>query len=81
MKKAEKQKYMEMETYAYYSGCGGIELKDLIHGIEVYVVFVAGAWTSKPTVHKAKIYYTDNPYFRYHGYTIHLDECICVPYH
>lgn len=76
MKKAEKQKYMELETVAYYSGCGGIEIKDILNGIENHVVFVAGAWCGNPTVHMAKIYYTDNPYFRYHGYTIHLDDCL-----
>lgn len=81
MVKAEKQKVMEMETYAYYSGCGGIELKDIEHGIETYILFVAGAWTSQPTVHRTKVYYTEEPYFRYHGYTIKLDECICVPEH
>lgn len=76
MRKVEKLEVLNMETRAYYSGCGGIEIKDIEHGIETYVVFVAGAWTSQPTAHKAKVYYTAEPYFRYNGYTIKLDECI-----
>lgn len=76
MRKEEKQYYLEKEYVGYYSGYSGIEIKDIQYGIEDYIIFVAGAWAGKPTVHKAKIYYTDNPYFRYNGYTIHLDDCL-----
>jgi len=67
---------MEMETKAYYYGLGGIEIKDILYGIEDYVVFVAEAWTTNRSVHKVRIYYGNTPYFIYHGYRIRLGECI-----
>lgn len=76
MTKLDKQMYMEMPSIGYYSGCGGIEVKTILYGIDDYVIFIAGAWTEKPSVHKAKIYYSDIPYFRYNGYTIHFYEVL-----
>lgn len=77
MTKQEKQRYMEMPSVAYYSGFGGIEIKEIQYGIEDYVVFVANAWYPGRTVHRVKINYTwSRPSFRYHLLTIHFDECL-----
>ena len=76
MTSREKKAYIEKKAIAYYSGFSGIEIKDIEYGIEDYIVFVAGAWCSNKTVHKAKVYYSGNGYFRYHGNRIPLDECI-----
>lgn len=78
MKKEEKQFYMNKKSVAYWSGCSGIEIKDILYGINDSVVFVAGAWYGKKSVHKARIYNnaSGNLYFKYHGYTIPFDECI-----
>lgn len=80
MTKIEKLQVLKAPTIAYWSGCGGVEIKNIEYGINDYVVFVAGAWSNKKTVHKARIYYTDNErvYFRYNNYTIHFDDCIRV---
>ena len=68
------------ETVAYYSGFGGLEIKEFEYGIEDYVYFVANAWQgkSKHTYHKAKVYYDadDKVYFKYQGVKIPLCECI-----
>ena len=77
MTKAEKVNWLDRDYVAYYSGCGGIEIKNIQYGIEDYVVFVANAWYGKPSVHRAKIYYGEkNSYFRYNGYRVSFDECI-----
>lgn len=57
MTKAEKQAYMEQKSVGYYSGFGGIEVKEIQYGIEDYIIFVAGAWCSAKSVHRRKIQY------------------------
>jgi len=76
MTKEEKQYYLEKEYVGYYSGYSGIEIKDIQYGIEDYIIFVAGAWCSKKSVHRSKIYYGNRFYFRYNGNRIYLDECL-----
>lgn len=77
MTKEEKRRYMEMSAVAYYSGFGGIEIKEIQYGIDDYVVFVANAWYPGRSVHRAKINYCwSRPSFRYHFLTIHFDECL-----
>ena len=66
------------ESFAYYSGFGGLELKHIEYGIEDYIYCVSGSWTSKKSYHKLKIN-TDakgNSYIKLHGYKIPMDECI-----
>lgn len=73
----EKNRIKDMETIAYYSGWGGIEIKQLINGYEDYVVYVGNAWYGGSTVHRTKIYITPNTaYFLFRGHRIPLDECI-----
>lgn len=84
MKKAEKTAYLQAKTAAYYSGFGGIEIKEILYGYDDSVVFVAGAWCSdeiggRKTVHRSRIRYTltnSEPYFIFGGCRIHLSECI-----
>lgn len=86
MTKREKQAYSEMDSVAYYSGCNGIEIKEIQYGIEDYVVFSANSWYSdskgkRGDIHRAKVYYSANgDYFKYHGYRIPLNECIRMGY-
>lgn len=78
MTKMEKKAIMDKEYFAYYSGFGGIELKEIEFGIEDYITFVAGAWCGKQSAHKSKVYYTPNgrDYIKFNGYRIYLDECL-----
>lgn len=81
MTNAEKNYYINKEYEGYYSGYGGIEIKEIQYGIEDYVVFVANAWYGKKSVHKAKIYYnSDSTYFKFAGHRIKFSECLrrCV---
>lgn len=73
----KKQVCLNNESIAYYSACGGIEIKKIEYGIDDYVYCVSNAWNSKKRYHKVKIYYNgDNNYFMVRGYKIPLDECI-----
>lgn len=77
----KKEKCLNNDTIAYYTGLGGIELKHIEYGIEDYIYCVSGAWgsTTNKRYHKLKIYYTEKGgYVRLHGYRIPLDECIRV---
>ena len=78
MRREEKQKYLEKEYIEYYSGYSGIEIKDIQYGIEDYIIFVAGAWYGKKSVHRSKVYYTPSGrnYFKYEGNRIYLDDCL-----
>lgn len=68
----------KMPTIAYASTCNGVEIKKIDYGIEDYVICISNAWNDRQNLkaHRLKIYYTDRPYFRLHGYRIYLDECI-----
>lgn len=78
MTKQEKQYYLNKEYQAYYSGFSGIEIKEIQYGIDDHIIFVAGAWCSKKSVHRSKVNYTQagRGYFLYNGSRIPLDECI-----
>lgn len=68
------------KTFGYYSGFGGIELKDFEYSINDSIYFVANAWNGKKSYHKARLY-TDNKdhtYFRFKGVKILLEECLRV---
>ena len=68
----------KLDTIAYFSGCGGIEVKHIEYGATDFVYFIAGAWTGNKTAHKARIYYSSRPFIRFHGYRIPLDEFLTV---
>ena len=73
----KKEVCLNNESFAYYSGLGGVEFKHIEYGIEDYIYCVSGAWTSKKSYHKLKIYYdNDNSYVKLHGYKIPMNECI-----
>ena len=65
-------------TFAYYSGLGGLEFRCVEYGIETYVYCVSGAWVNSPSYHKLKICYDKkgNDYIKLHGYKIPLCDCI-----
>lgn len=73
-----KKDILNMESVAYYSGLNGLEIKDILYGINDYILCVSGAWGGKKTPHKLKIYYNQDGsnYIKLHGYRIRLDECI-----
>lgn len=73
----KKEICLNNESFAYYSGFGGLEFKKIEYGIEDYIYCVSGAWTSKKSYHKLKVYYdNDNSYVKLHGVKVPLDECI-----
>lgn len=76
--KTKKEVCKENESFAYYSGFGGLELKRIEYGIDDYIYCVSGAWTSKKSYHKLKVYYGKNgdSFIKLHGYKVPLDECI-----
>ena len=74
---SKKEVCLNNKSFAYYSGFGGLELKHIEYGIEDYIYCVSGAWTSKKSYHKLKVYYGNNSYYlKLHGYKIPLNECI-----
>ena len=68
------------KTFGYYSGFGGIELKEFDYSINDSVYFTANSWNGKKSYHKARIYIgtNDHAYFIFKGVKISLDECIRV---
>ena len=81
MTKNEKIEMYNKKSIAYYSGLNGLEIKDIIYGIDDHVIFTVNAWYGKNSykdVHMAKIYNNaaGDAYFRFKGYTIPLNECI-----
>ena len=65
------------ESFAYWSGLGGVEFKHIEHGTTDYIYCVANAWHGKKSYHKLKVYHGKNHgYLKLHGYTIWLYDCI-----
>lgn len=74
-----KKDILNMKSVAYYSGCGGIEIKSILYGIDDYVLCVSGCWNGKQKPHKLKIYYSgEYAYIKLHGYRIMLKDCIIM---
>lgn len=68
----KKSELLNMETVAYYSGFGGIEVKAID---DDYMYCVSGTFAGKVTPHKLKIYYnSERPYIVYNGHRCCLDE-------
>ena len=77
MRKEEKQAFLQADSVGYFSGFGGLEVKEILYGIEDEVVFCVGAWTGHREIHKARIHYeTERPFFLYRGIRVHFDEVI-----
>lgn len=68
------------KTFAYYSGFGGVEFKNIEYGINDCLYCVSNAWYGgehSKKYHKLKIYYNDKgSYVKLHGVKIPLDECV-----
>lgn len=76
MTKAEKNNWREAETKAVYAfGLVGLEIKEILYGIEDYIIYV---YTGDNSVHQSKLYYGDRPYFRFYGHRVYADECMRV---
>ena len=66
------------KSFGYYSGFGGIELKDFEYTVNDSIYFTANSWYGKTTYHKARVYIgaKDSAYFKFKGVRIYLDDCI-----
>ena len=74
---SKKEICLKNESFAYYSGFGGLELKKIEHGIEDYIYCVSGAWSSQKRYHRLKVYYGENDsYIKLHGYKVSMSDCI-----
>ncbi len=77
MTKEIKNEYLNKASVACFSGFGGLEIKEILYGIEDTVVFVVGAWCGGREIHTAKIHYeTERAYFNYRGVRVHFDEIL-----
>jgi len=77
MNKQQKIEYMNMDTIGTCWDAGGIEVKEIEHGINDYVIFVACVMGSNPTVHRIKIQYNSvNAYFKFNGWHISFNNII-----
>lgn len=82
MEKKELKKAIKSGTarpVAYISACGGIEIYKIIYGINDEVLFTAGAWNGKTTVHRARVRYNDksgSAFFVFNGYRLYFSDAI-----
>lgn len=74
----KKEYCLKNPAIAYYSGFSGLEIHGIEYGINDYIICCSGAWCSKKSYHRLKVYYDNNgsDYIRLHGYKIPLNECI-----
>lgn len=77
----KKERCQNNETIAYYSGAGGVEIKEIEYGVDDYIIFLSGCWYGHECrAHRRKIYYPpngrDSAFFTFDGFKIPLDECM-----
>lgn len=66
-------------SFAYWSGCGGVELKRVEYGVNDYIYCISNAWSGKKSYHRLKVYHdNDGGFLVLHGYKIPLNECIKI---
>lgn len=77
MNKTEKERYLGMPTVGVSATLRGLEVKDIVYGIEDSIIFVIPDMKGRLKVHRARIRY-DKPrtYFLFEDYLIYLDEII-----
>lgn len=79
----KKEICMNNKSFAYYSGFGGVEAKEIEYGIDDYLYCVSNAWYGGQNgnrYHKLKIY-TDlkgNMFVRLYGEKLSFDEFIRI---
>jgi hypothetical protein len=74
---SKKEVCLNNDSFAYYSGFGGLEFKKIEYSIDDHIYCVSGAWTDKKSYHKLKVYNDNNgSYLKLHGYKIPLSDCI-----
>lgn len=74
MKKLELA--LNKKSIGYWSACGGVEVKEIINGIDDKIECISNAWCGKKQRHLVKVYYGDRDYIIIHGYRLYLDECL-----
>ena len=74
----KKEICLQNESFAYYSGFGGVEFKHIEYGIDDYIYCISGAWCSQKSYHKLKIHCNKNgeSYVKLNGVRIPMNECI-----
>ena len=74
----EKTEVLSKRSVGYFSGFGGLEVKEIEYGVSDTVLFVVGAWTGSKDAFRAVIRYdaSGEPYFVYRGYHVRFDEII-----
>lgn len=81
MTKQEKEQYKDKRVIAVYpmSNWGGIEILDILYGIEDYVIYRFN-FGEPQEVHKAKIRYGVNhsSFKTCAGYSVRFDECLRI---
>lgn len=75
-----KKEIINMPSIAYISALSGFEIKNIEYEIDDYVIGVSGAWCSKKSVHRVKIYTTTKGrnFIRVNGTRLYLDEAIIM---
>lgn len=75
---SKKEICQRSETIAYYSGFGGLEVKQVQYGIDDSLYCISNAWCANKGYHKLKIH-TDskgNAFVKFKGSKVPLNECI-----
>ena len=82
MTKEEMKAYKDKKPVAVYpmSNWGGIEILDIEHGIDEYVIARFNFGTVEEKLHRIKIEYNKHgvPYFIMSGNRVRLDDCMRV---
>lgn len=74
-----KERCESKKSIAYYSGLGGLEVKEIVCDDKDYIYCVAGARTDKKSYHKLQIYFdSKGGYVILHGHKCRFSEFVNI---
>ena len=70
--------YKNKQTIGHWSfGLAILEVKEIINGVDDYIVAVYNAWSDEATLHKLKVYNTDKgSYVNFNKKRLYMSDCI-----
>ena len=81
MTKEEMKQYEDKKPIAVYpmNNFGGVEILDVLHGDNDYVIYRYNFSMPEETIHKTKVYYgPKRAYIRIGDATVNIDSCVRI---
>lgn len=77
MTRQEKLSALAKPTIAYWTDLGGVEVKEIVHDLDDYLVCVTNSQSNNPNVHRVRVNGEGKlVYVRIHDTRLYLCDCM-----